>query len=78
MSPPKLRFERDIRPLFRAKDVSSMIAFKQFDLSKYADVVSHNEEILRRLKKGDMPCDGKWPPNQIKLFEGWVSDGMLP
>jgi hypothetical protein len=55
-----------------------MIAFKQFDLSKYSDAVKHSQSILSRLKKGDMPCDGKWPPNQIKLFEDWITGGMLP
>jgi hypothetical protein len=70
-------FERDIRPLFRPKDVSSMIAFKQFDLSKYTDVVAHNQVILFRLKRGEMPCDGKWPSNRIKMFEDWITGGML-
>ena len=40
----KLSFERDIRPLFRAKDRDSMLA--AFDLFDYEDVVEHADAIV--------------------------------
>lgn len=39
-------FERDIRPLFRERDVSSMSSV--FDLSSYLDVRANAEEIYGR------------------------------
>src|SRR5437879_3623528 len=40
----KLSFERDIKPLFRAKDRESMLA--AFDLFDHADVVEHADRIV--------------------------------
>lgn len=47
-----------------------------FDLSAFADVKVRAEDILARLQKGDMPCDGRWPQTNIDLFKTWISDGM--
>lgn len=66
-------FERDIRPLFRSKDVESMSA--AFDLSAYEDVRTHADQIYQRLADGSMPCDGAWPPEQVERFRGWIDAG---
>lgn len=66
-------FERDIRPLFREKDVQSMSA--AFDLSSYDDAKAHADKILERLADGSMPCDGPWPKEQVALFREWVGSG---
>jgi hypothetical protein len=66
-------FARDIRPLFRSKDVESMS--KAFDLSSYDDVRSHAERIYERLANGSMPCDGAWPPEQVERFRAWIDAG---
>jgi hypothetical protein len=63
-------YERDIRPLFREKDVSSMS--KAFDLASYEDVRANAGEILARVADGSMPCDGSWPQEQVDLFRSWV------
>jgi hypothetical protein len=55
-----------------------MIAFKQFDLSNYSDVVQHSDKILARLTQGDMPCDGKWPPERVQVFKDWIAGGKQP
>jgi hypothetical protein len=73
MEQPAVGFERDIRPLFRPKDIARM-TFK-FDLSSYDDVRTHSRSILRRLSNGSMPCDGAWPPEQVALFQEWVDAG---
>jgi hypothetical protein len=67
----------DIKPLFRPRDVGAMKSFGGFDLSKYQDVVTHADGILARLKAGDMPCDGAWPPEKVALFAQWIDDGKL-
>jgi hypothetical protein len=69
-------FARDIRPLFRAKDINSMK--KAFDLSSYDDVRSHADAILARVSAGSMPCDGPWPQDQVDLLRRWVDEGMKP
>jgi hypothetical protein len=66
-------FARDIRPLFRDKDVDEM-SFA-FDLSNYDDVKSNAAGIYDRLTEGSMPCDGAWPENQIALFQQWMDEG---
>lgn len=47
-----------------------------FDLGNYHDVSKHAQAILERLVSGTMPCDGKWPEEQIDLFRRWVEAGM--
>jgi hypothetical protein len=66
-------FERDIRPLFRPKDIESMSA--AFDLSSYEDVRTNATPIYERLANGSMPCDGAWPPEQVGRFRGWIDAG---
>lgn len=66
-------FERDVRPLFRDKDIQSMAA--AFDLSSYDDVRANADKILATLAAGSMPCDGRWPADRVALFRGWVDAG---
>ena len=73
MAQDTISYERDIRPLFRPRDVGSMRRF--FDLSSYSDVRANSDQILERLEGGSMPCDGAWPKDQIELFRSWVASG---
>ena len=73
-----LSFERDIKGMFRPKDVGAMMKARGFDLSLYADVQPRAEGILERLAAGTMPCDGAWPREQVEKFRQWISDGKLP
>ena len=66
-------YQRDIRPLFREKDVSSMT--KAFNLTSYNDVRANTDKILARLASGSMPCDGAWPQERVELFRSWVDAG---
>jgi hypothetical protein len=69
-------FAKDIKPLFRAKDINSMK--KSFDLSNYDDVRTYADGILARLSDGSMPCDGPWPQDRVDLFRQWVQGGCKP
>ena len=73
MSEGPVGFDADIRPLFRDSDVRSMRF--AFDLRSYDDVVAHADDILERLRAGDMPCDDPWPADRIDLFERWLRAG---
>jgi hypothetical protein len=64
-------FERDIRPLFRRKDVEAMN--QAFDLSSYQSVRDHADGIHQRLADGSMPCDGRWPADRVQLFRAWMT-----
>jgi hypothetical protein len=66
-------FERDIRPLFRDKDVQSMSS--AFDLSSYDDVRGNADKILAAVAGGSMPCDGPWPDERVELLREWVDAG---
>jgi hypothetical protein len=70
-----VRFELDIKPLFRPVDHESMAW--AFDLSSYDEVKDHAGAILERLREGSMPCDGEWPEEQVELFQRWTETGML-
>jgi hypothetical protein len=69
-------FERDIAPLFRDRDRRSM-AFA-FDLGSYADVRNNAAAIARRTAAGEMPCDGRWPEERVRLFRAWMEGGFAP
>ena len=69
-------FERDIRPLFRPGDVDAM-SFA-FDLASYEDVRANAEEIYERLEDGSMPCDSRWPHEQVERFREWIDSGAPP
>jgi hypothetical protein len=73
MTQHPVRFESEIRPLFREKDVQSMSA--KFDLSSYDDVKASAQSILAALSNGSMPCDGRWPADRVALFREWVDAG---
>jgi len=66
-------FSQDIRPLFRDKDVSSML--QAFDLSNYDSVKAHAEAIYGRVADGTMPCDVAWPPERVALLRAWIDQG---
>ncbi len=66
-------FSRDIRPLFRDNDVSSML--QAFDLSNYDSVTAHAEAIYGRVADGTMPCDGAWAQDRVALLRAWIDHG---
>jgi hypothetical protein len=66
-------FEKDIRPLFRPKDVESMMS--RFDLSSYEDVRANAAAIQAAVAGGKMPCDETWPADRVSLFGAWVEAG---
>lgn len=65
-----------IRPLFRDGDIDAM-SFA-FDLSSYGDVRANADEIYRRLADGSMPCDRRWPDEDVRLFQAWIEGGSPP
>jgi hypothetical protein len=76
--PMSVSFAHDIRPLFRdSPDVESMKEYG-IDLSSYEDVKARARAIFASLEDGTMPCDGRWPAAQIKLFKEWMEEGMAP
>ena len=73
MEEEPMRFEDDIKPLFRARDRDSMRF--AFDLWSADDVSTHADAILARLNAGTMPCDGAWPADRVAVFRGWIDAG---
>ena len=69
-------FQRDIRPLFRDRDLRSM-SFA-FDLASFDDVRSHADLIARRTAAGEMPCDAPWSKERVQLFRAWIDGGFEP
>jgi hypothetical protein len=69
-------FARDIRPLFRDRDIASM-SFA-FDLSSYDGVRANAEAIYERLASGSMPCDGRWPADDVERFRSWIDNEAPP
>ena len=75
-APSVVSYAKDIRPLFRAKDVNSMR--RVFDLANYDDVRANAKPILGRLTNGSMPCDGEWPTERVEMFRNWMDGGYNP
>lgn len=71
-----IRYEADIKPLFRARDEQAMKW--ALDLYSYEDVSQQADAILAKLRDGSMPCDGAWPNDRIDLFDQWIRGGKLP
>jgi hypothetical protein len=46
-----------------------------FDLASYDDVRANAELIYERLADGSMPCDSRWPPEQVERFRAWIDAG---
>lgn len=63
----------DIKPLFRERDRGAMAS--HFDLWSYDDVAQNRDAILAQLADGNMPCDGRWPADQVELFRRWIAEG---
>ncbi len=72
----RVTYEQDIRQLFRDRDIQSM-SFA-FDLSSYDDVRANAEAIYEKLAAGSMPCDGRWPAEDVERFRTWIDDGSPP
>jgi hypothetical protein len=72
-------FEHDIRPLFRDVDVASMRG-QDLDLTSYQAVKANAPVIWKALSYTlpalQMPCDGKWPPGPLLVFQQWMAQGM--
>jgi hypothetical protein len=71
-----LSFERDIKGLFRTRDVTAMKNVAGFDLHKYEDVKANADEIQKRLQDGSMPCDSAWLQSDVDKFASWKQEGM--
>jgi hypothetical protein len=82
---PKVSFARDIRPLFRAVDISHMKphGVKLDDYTFMSDP-DHANKVLGALapdegKPPPMPPGGPfWTANQLALFAQWQKDGYQP
>lgn len=82
---PQVSFSADIKPLFRAVDVSHM---KEggvlLDDYRYMSIPDHANKILATLsphngKPPAMPPGGPyWTPAQLALFTQWQEDGYQP
>jgi hypothetical protein len=72
----RVTYEQNIRKLFRDRDIQSMKF--AFDLSSYDDVRANAEAIYERLAAGSMPCDGRWPADDVERFRTWIDNGSPP
>ncbi len=67
-------FAKDIRPLFRQMDVSSMKRF--FNLHDYTEVKENAPAIYEAVSDGTMPCDAPWPEAKVARFKQWMDENM--
>jgi len=82
---PQVSFAADIKPLFRAVDVSHMKrAGVMLDDYTYMSSPDHANKVLATLspRNGEppaMPPGGPyWMPAQLALFAQWQKDGYQP
>lgn len=82
---PPVSFATDIKPLFRAIDISHMKRFGvELDNYAYMSNPDNANAVLATLSPQDgeppsMPPGGPyWPASQLALFAQWQKDGYLP
>ena len=66
-------YERDIRPLFREKDVSSMSMV--VDLPSYNGVRANGDRILAKLSDRSMPLRRAFGGGAGRALRSWVDAG---
>jgi len=72
-------FAKDIRPLFRDKDISCMKREANLDLSDYDQVKRRAKKIYDEHKSHSMPEGGAyWTASQLALLDTWINTGMNP
>lgn len=59
--------------MFRESDRKAMMS--AFDLWSFDDVNAHAAPILASVRASSMPCDAKWPDEQVLLLQRWVDMG---
>ena len=81
----QVSFAKDIKPLFRAIDISHMKSFKvHLDDYTYMSNPDHANAVLSTLthqngEEPSMPPGGPyWTPAQLALFAQWQQDGYQP
>jgi hypothetical protein len=82
---PQASFASDIKPLFRAIDVSHMKKFKvELDDYTYMSNPNNANQVLAALSPHEgeppsMPPGGPyWSATQLELFVRWQNDGYQP
>ena len=74
-----LSYARDIRPLFRAGDITCMSARGVLlDDPNWMRIASNANRVYSALFSGDMPPDDAWPDDKIALFKAWIDGGLNP
>ena len=81
----RVSFSADIKPLFRAVDISHMSRFGvELDNYTYMSNPDNANKVLATLSPHDgepptMPPGGPyWTPAQLALFTQWQNDGYQP
>ncbi len=82
---PKVSFAADIKPLFRAIDISHMKSFDvKLDDYTYMSDSTNAESVLANLSPHNgeppsMPPGGPyWTKDQLALFAKWQEEGYQP
>jgi hypothetical protein len=82
---PHVSFARDIKPLFRAVDISHMKRHKiNLDDYTFMSNPDHANKVLGTLSPNEndppsMPPGGPyWTEDQLALFAQWQNDGYQP
>jgi hypothetical protein len=78
-APPALTYSHDIRPLFRPMDIACMVPRgKLLDNAQWMCTLAHAQQVFNAVSNGDMPPDGRWPPERVALFKQWMDQGLKP
>ncbi len=64
-----------IKTYFTPVDVKHMKQVRNLDLSSYADVSAHAEDIYDQVSSGNMPPNAPWPPEWVNNFSTWAQNG---
>ena len=83
-----ITFTTDVRPLFRAKDITCMTPggvrlddpawmCDHAGDATYPDHANANR-VFAALSAGKMPPDGAWPAERLAIYRDWMTGGFIP
>jgi hypothetical protein len=77
--PAALTYSHDIRPLFRDMDIACMVPRgKLLNDATWICKPANAQQVYDAVFDGDMPPDGRWPPERVALFKQWMDQGLKP
>ena len=77
LSSAPLSFQRDIKPMFRPKDITCMRGHNVLlDDPTWMCAIVNAQQVYTALSTGAMPPDTNWTDAQLTMYKAWMDGGL--